>query len=134
MTTDISILFKEFKLFWEEMITNSCLFGKPGCPDIRFPKLQRSIVFSELNGYRSLNTNRPDKKKKKSLHLNSKFPLVFVSFISDTKYIHHTALDVPLRKLSKRGYLYLPHNTIENSIPHLIAEICSSSCILQQIL
>lgn len=48
MTTDSSLLLEEFKLFREEMMVNSCHFGNSGCPPIRFPRLQRSIVFPVL--------------------------------------------------------------------------------------
>lgn len=70
MTTDISLLFEEFKLFQEEMIVNSCRFRNTGCPPIRFPRLQRSIVFPVLNGCRfeiwiETCKEKPAKKKTK---------------------------------------------------------------------
>lgn len=44
---------------------------------------------------------------KKPLHLISQFPLVFVSFISDTVYIHRTALQMSPKKLSFQHKAYL---------------------------
>lgn len=66
--------------------------------------------------------------KKHPLRLISQFPLVFVSFISDPVYIHPTALDMPLKKLSFQESLF---NTFENSILQLIAKICASAYICQ---
>lgn len=140
MTTDISLLFKKFKLFQEEMIVNSSLFGNTGCPPIRFPRLQRSIVFPVLNGYRfetriEACKEKPAKKQNQTLHLISQFPLALP--VTDPASIHQIASAVPSSNHFERKlvciYYIKPCGFFYFSIFHPIAEICSSSYVLQQL-